>query len=121
MFRYPRTNNRNVIQNEDEIENFHFRRRPTSFLCSNDPKRFTWMAAEQEAAIADGTRYENDSKHIFRLFLALHFHFDFEKNRVGVFHFLLLIIRLSLYSEIFWGQVAIKMGFSRIFHPSFFS
>lgn len=55
-FRYPRTS-RNIIQNEDEIENFHFRRRPTSFLCSSDPKRFTWMAAEKEAANADGSRY----------------------------------------------------------------
>lgn len=55
-FTYSRTN-RNIIQSEDEIENFHFRRRPTSFLCSNDPKRFTWMAAEQEAANADVSRY----------------------------------------------------------------
>lgn len=54
--RYSRSN-RNIIQSEDEIENFHFRRRPTSFLCSNDPKRFTWMAAEQDAANADGSRY----------------------------------------------------------------
>lgn len=54
--RYPRTSNRSIIQSEDEIENFHFRRRPTSFLCSTDPKRFTWMAAEQEAANADGSR-----------------------------------------------------------------
>lgn len=58
-FRYSRSN-RNIIQSEDEIENFHFRRRPTSFLCNTDPKRFTWMtAAEQDmaAANADGLRY----------------------------------------------------------------
>lgn len=86
-FRYPRTNNRNVIQNEDEIENFHFRRRPTSFLCSNDPKRFTWMAAEQEAAIANGTRYENDSKHIFLLFLVHVFILNLKRIVFSIFSF----------------------------------
>lgn len=90
MFRYPRTNNRNVIQNEDEIENFQFRRRPTSFLCSNDPKRFTWMAAEQEAANADGTRYQHESNtHYFFAYYCWQternvVHFDFEMN--GIFH-----------------------------------
>lgn len=62
QFRYPCSNNKNIIQSEDEIENFHFRRRPTSFLCSNDPKRFTWLATEQEAANADGSRYVIDAE-----------------------------------------------------------
>ncbi|XP_031626929.1 uncharacterized protein LOC116343155 isoform X2 [Contarinia nasturtii] len=62
--KYPRTNNRNIIENEDEIENFHFRRRPTSFLCSNDPKRFTWMAAEEAAAAADASRGYRCPSHV---------------------------------------------------------
>ena len=65
IFRYSRSN-LNIIQSEDEIENFHFRRRPTSFLCNTDPKRFTWMtAAEQDmAANADGLRYFHSFFHL---------------------------------------------------------
>lgn len=50
-FRYPRATNgsHGIIRNEDEIENSYFRRRPTSFLCSSDPKRFAWMADEDKS------------------------------------------------------------------------
>lgn len=33
---------------DDDLDGSYFRRKPTSFLSSNDAKRYTWMAPEED-------------------------------------------------------------------------
>lgn len=48
--------------NGDDTESSYFRRKPTSFLCSNDPKRFTWMKdGEQQLDNAPNAPFIIDS------------------------------------------------------------
>lgn len=49
----------NEAQYDDDLENSYFRRRPTSFLCSGDPKRYTWLAADEDGVRLEGPRYDN--------------------------------------------------------------
>lgn len=48
--------------NGDDTESSYFRRKPTSFLRSNDPKRFTWMKdGEQQLDNAPNAPFIIDS------------------------------------------------------------
>lgn len=57
--RYPQPggpNSNEFVQYDEDTESSYFRRRPTSFLTTADPKRYTWMPADEEAVRLEGPR-----------------------------------------------------------------
>lgn len=61
-FRYPPPGGHHgpspheFVQYDEDIESSYFRRRPTSFVSGSDAKRYTWMAADEEAVRLEGPR-----------------------------------------------------------------
>lgn len=59
------------VQYDEDIESSYFRRRPTSFVSGSDAKRYTWMAADEEAVRLEGPRFN-----FYLLFFSFLIHYD---------------------------------------------